>query len=105
MTRLIFLQRFQVARSDLFYTTKDGDKKSFFAVYIEGIQERVELSFNKKEFVDAVAFGKLRIANKAKMIGTCHQKATLVYMSALPQVTQDLLTKGNINKQEVLILC
>ena len=83
----------QVARSDLF-STKDGIRKPVFALRMENIPERVTLSFTKKEFVDAVVFGKLGVANKAKTIGNSHRKATLVFMTRLPPEIQELLVKG-----------
>ena len=90
----MFLKRYQVARSDLTYNTKDGQKIPVFAIRLENVPEEVQLSFTKKEFVNAIVFGKFGVSNKLKTIGHTHQKATLVYMTKLPADTQDLLKKG-----------
>ena len=92
----LYNQRFQIARGDLFYTTKKGDKKAVFAFRIENVPQCIDLSFTKKEFVDAVVFGKLGVANTSKTIGNSHKKATLVFMAELPNELQDKLKDGMI---------
>ena len=49
------------------------------------------IRFSKREFVEAVVFGRLGEANKCKQFGTKHEKCTLVYLDKLPdQLAKDL---------------
>jgi hypothetical protein len=68
-------QRSSFARADLKFTQLNGSSEKVFTFRYKNVKSN--LSFCKKDFLNAVAFGKLGETNKRKTIGPSHEKCTL----------------------------
>ena len=80
------------ARADLKFTLPNGSTEKVFTFRYENVKG--QLSFSKKQLLNAVAFGKLGVTNKRKTIGTSHDKCTLVFLSSLPAEVQQKVIEG-----------
>ena len=86
------MQRTKFARADLSYTLPNGDMEDVLAFRYENVPK--QLSFSKREFVNAVSFGKLGQANRRKQIGSSRDKCTLVFLSHLSEELKAIVVRG-----------
>ena len=76
------------------FTGANGISEEVFAFRYENVKHPDMLSFSKKDFVNAVAFRKLGVANTRKTVCGAHAKCTLVFLRCLPEDTLDKLLQG-----------
>lgn len=66
-----------------------------FAFRYENIKDTSKVSFTKKDFANAVAFGKFGATNKRKTIfGSSHEKCTVVFLRCLPDDLREVVVQG-----------
>ena len=85
-------QRAKFGRADLTYTLSSGVSEDVFAFRYENVKSH--LSFSKKQFANAAAFGKLGATNVRKTIGNSHDKCTVVYLRCLSDDVRAEMIEG-----------
>ena len=77
------------------FTTSEGETEAVFTFRYENVNA-TNLSFSKKQFVNAVLLGKLGVSNKRKTVGDSHDKCTLVFLRCLPDDLHKKVTQGKL---------